>query len=64
MGTSKALAYHSTKNRCAKTEVSYKFLSLVLLLSLFWDLRNIPEERISHQHHGGSLKLWIIIVCC
>jgi hypothetical protein len=19
-------------------------------------LRNIPEERISHQHHGGSLK--------
>jgi hypothetical protein len=23
--------------------------------------RNIPEERRSHQHRGGSLKSWLII---
>ena len=27
------------------------------VIALFWDItRNIPEERRSHQHRGGSLK--------
>jgi hypothetical protein len=50
---------YQTIEACALNVESTSLNTCVLRSALFWD--NIPQERKSHQHHGGSLKSRLLV---